>query len=57
MVIGIVGVGQYMVQEGKALGASTVIDIDIMEERLIKIFSYRVDFSINSSGKKPKDIS
>jgi 6-hydroxycyclohex-1-ene-1-carbonyl-CoA dehydrogenase len=57
VVIGIGGVGQYMVQEAKALGASTVIAIDIVEERLKKMLSYGADFVINSSGKGPKDIS
>ena len=57
VVIGIGGVGQYMVQESKALGASTVIAIDIVEERLKKMLSYGADFIINSSGKGPKDIS
>jgi 6-hydroxycyclohex-1-ene-1-carbonyl-CoA dehydrogenase len=57
VVIGIGGVGQYMVQEAKALGASTVIAIDIVKERLKKMLSYGADFVINSSGKGPKDIS
>ena len=57
VVIGVGGVGQYMVQEVKALGASTVIAIDIAEERLKKMLSYGADVTINSSGKKPKDIS
>jgi 6-hydroxycyclohex-1-ene-1-carbonyl-CoA dehydrogenase len=57
VVIGVGGVGQYMVQEAKALGAGTVIAIDIVEERLKKMLSYGADFYINSSGKGPKDIS
>jgi len=46
-----------MVQEAKALGASTVIAIDIVEERLNKMLSYGADFVINSKGKSPKDVS
>ncbi|MBW1731748.1 MAG: 6-hydroxycyclohex-1-ene-1-carbonyl-CoA dehydrogenase [Deltaproteobacteria bacterium] len=57
VVIGIGGVGQYMVQEAKALGASTVIAIDIVEDRLNKMLSYGADFVINSMGKSPKDVS
>jgi 6-hydroxycyclohex-1-ene-1-carbonyl-CoA dehydrogenase len=57
VVIGIGGVGQYMVQESKALGASTVVAIDIDEERLQNMLSYGADFVINSSGKSPKDVS
>ena len=57
VVIGIGGVGQYMVQEAKALGASTVVAIDIVEERLNKMLSYGADFVINSKGKSPKDVS
>ena len=56
VVIGVGGVGQYMVQEAKALGASVVVAIDIDEERLNKMLSYGADFVINSSGKVPKDI-
>jgi 6-hydroxycyclohex-1-ene-1-carbonyl-CoA dehydrogenase len=57
VVIGIGGVGQYAVQEAKALGAGTVIAIDIVEDRLKKMLSYGADFMINSSGKSPKDVS
>jgi 6-hydroxycyclohex-1-ene-1-carbonyl-CoA dehydrogenase len=57
VVIGIGGVGQYMVQEAKALGASTVIGIDIVEERLKKILSYGADFVINGTGKGPNEVA
>ncbi|MFH1350933.1 MAG: 6-hydroxycyclohex-1-ene-1-carbonyl-CoA dehydrogenase [Pseudomonadota bacterium] len=57
IVIGVGGVGQYMVQVTKALGARTVIAVDIVEERLKKILSYGADFVINSAGKGPKDVS
>jgi 6-hydroxycyclohex-1-ene-1-carbonyl-CoA dehydrogenase len=57
IVIGIGGVGQYMVQEAKAFGANPVIAIDIAEERLQKMLSHGADFIINSSGKTPRDVS
>ena len=57
LVIGVGGVGQYMVQIAKALGAGTVIAIDIVDERLDKMLSYGADFTINSKGKSPRDIS
>lgn len=56
IVIGVGGVGQYMVQIAKTLYANTVIAIDIVEERLQKILSYGADFSINAAGKNPRDI-
>jgi len=57
IVIGVGGVGQYMVQEAKALGAGTVIAIDIVDDRLNKMLSYGADFVINSAAKSPRDIS
>jgi 6-hydroxycyclohex-1-ene-1-carbonyl-CoA dehydrogenase len=57
IVIGVGGVGQYMAQELKALGAKTVLAIDINDQRLEQMLSYGVDASINSKGKSPKDIS
>ncbi|MBL7204575.1 MAG: 6-hydroxycyclohex-1-ene-1-carbonyl-CoA dehydrogenase [Desulfobacteraceae bacterium] len=57
IIIGIGGVGQFMVQEAKALGAKTVIAIDIIEERLQKMLSFGADFVINSKGKSPKEVS
>lgn len=56
IVIGVGGVGQYMVQTAKALGAGTVIAIDIVEERLQKMLKYGADFVINSKGKNLKEI-
>ncbi len=55
IVIGIGGVGQYLAQELKALGANCVIGIDINEKRLQKMLSCGVDFTINSKGKSPKE--
>lgn len=57
VVIGIGGVGQYMVQEAKALGAGNVVAIDIVEDRLQKMRSYGADFVINSSGKGPREVA
>jgi len=57
IVIGVGGVGQYMVQEAKALGAGTVVAIDIDEKRLQNMLSYGADFVINASGKGPRDVS
>jgi 6-hydroxycyclohex-1-ene-1-carbonyl-CoA dehydrogenase len=56
VVIGVGGVGQYMVQEAKALGATTVIAIDVLEDRLQSMLSYGADFVINASDKSPKDV-
>jgi 6-hydroxycyclohex-1-ene-1-carbonyl-CoA dehydrogenase len=57
IVIGIGGVGQYMVQEAKALGAGTVVAIDIVDDRLQKMLSYGADYVINSLNKSPKDVA
>ncbi|MDM8550626.1 6-hydroxycyclohex-1-ene-1-carbonyl-CoA dehydrogenase [Desulfobacterales bacterium HSG2] len=57
IVIGVGGVGQYMVQVAKALGAGVVIAIDIAEERLQNMLSYGADFVINAGGKGTKDVS
>jgi 6-hydroxycyclohex-1-ene-1-carbonyl-CoA dehydrogenase len=57
VVIGVGGVGQYMVQEAKALGAKTVVAVDIDQPRLEKILEHGADFIINASGKGPKDVS
>lgn len=57
IVIGIGGVGQYMVQTAKALGAGCVIAIDIDQERLDQILSYGADVAINASDKSTRDIS
>ncbi len=57
IVIGIGGVGQYVVQEAKALGAGTVVAIDIADDRLQKMLSYGADHVINSLNKSPRDVS
>ena len=50
------GVGTYMVQVAKALGAKVVIGLDINEEKLNIVKEYGIDFTINPMGKSPKDI-
>jgi len=57
IVIGIGGVGQYMVQLAKALGAECVIAIDIDADRLNQITSYGADVAINARDKSPRDMS
>ena len=73
IVIGIGGVGQYMVQTAKALGAGAVIAvagtsqmspkvpspeyIASTDEKLQKMKQYGADFVINVAGKGPKDLS
>jgi 6-hydroxycyclohex-1-ene-1-carbonyl-CoA dehydrogenase len=52
VVIGIAGgVGQFMGQIAKTLGAGTVIGIDLNEERLSRALKYGADFAINATGK------
>lgn len=58
VVVGIAGgVGQYMGQTAKALGAKTVIGIDINQEGLDKALHFGADFCINSSGKDTRAVS
>ncbi len=57
IVIGVGGVGQYLVQELKALGAGQVIAIDINQERLETMLKNGADFAVNSSGKTSREIS
>jgi 6-hydroxycyclohex-1-ene-1-carbonyl-CoA dehydrogenase len=57
IVIGVGGVGQYMVQIAKALGAGTVIAVDIVEARLEKMLRYGADAVINASGKDSRGVA
>ena len=57
IVIGIGGVGQYMVQVAKALGAATVVGIDIDAGRLSQIEKYGADTTINVTDKSIRDVS
>ena len=57
IVIGVGGVGQYMVQMAKALGAATVIAVDIVEARLQKMLEYGANFVINAQGQGPREVA
>jgi len=57
IVIGVGGVGQYMVQEAKALGAGTVVAIDIDPQRLDAMLSHGADYVINVRDKSARDVS
>jgi len=51
------GVGQYMGQIAKALGANIVIGIDIDENKLKKSLKYGADFTINAMDKDARSVS
>ena len=57
VVIGVGGVGQYMVQVAKALGAGTVVAIDISEQRLEKMLNFGADAVINATDKSTKEVA
>jgi 6-hydroxycyclohex-1-ene-1-carbonyl-CoA dehydrogenase len=58
VVIGITGgVGQYMGQTAKALGARTVVGIARNKEKLERALNYGADFCINSTDKDARDVS
>ena len=57
VVIGVGGVGQYMVQILKALGCATVIAVDINPARLETMLQNGADFVVNSMDKSPRDVS
>ena len=58
VVIGIGGgVGQYMGQIAKGLGAGTVIGIDITQEKLDRALKFGADFVINSGDKDARAVS
>jgi 6-hydroxycyclohex-1-ene-1-carbonyl-CoA dehydrogenase len=58
VVIGIGGgVGQYMGQIAKALGAGTVIGIDLTQEKLDRALNYGADFVINSRDKDTRAVA
>jgi len=50
------GVGVYMTQVAKALGAATVVGIDIDDAKLQESLEYGADMVINSRGKSPRDV-
>jgi 6-hydroxycyclohex-1-ene-1-carbonyl-CoA dehydrogenase len=58
IVIGICGgVGQYVGQIVKALGAKTVVGIDIKQDRLERALKFGADFVINSTGKDSRAVA
>ena len=58
VVVGITGgVGQYMGQVAKALGAKTVIGIARHKEKLERALKFGTDFVINSTDKDARDVS
>lgn len=58
VVVGITGgVGQYMGQTAKALGAKTVIGIARNQEKLERALKFGADFVINSTDKDARDVS
>ena len=58
VVIGITGgVGQYMGQTAKALGAKTVIGIARNQEKLDRALKFGADFVINSTDKDARTVS
>ena len=50
------GVGAYVVQIAKALGAGTVVGIDLNQDKLETMLEYGADFVIDSADKTAKDI-
>lgn len=58
IVVGITGgVGQYMGQVAKALGAKTVVGIARNQEKLDRALNFGADFVINSSDKDARSVS
>ena len=50
------GVGSFMTQVAKGMGAAAVIGIDINEEKLEFMKGYGADFTINPKGKTAKEV-
>ncbi len=50
------GVGTYMTQMAKALGAKFVLGIDIDDAKLERARRYGADSTINAKGKSPQDV-
>ncbi len=58
IVVGITGgVGQYMGQVAKALGAKTVVGIARNQEKLDRALNFGADYVINSSDKDARSVS
>lgn len=57
MVIGAAGgVGSFMTQVAKGMGARAVIGIDLNEEKLSFMKGYGADFTINPKGKSAREV-
>ena len=50
------GVGSFMVQTAKGMGAGAVIGIDINEEKLEMMKGFGADFTVNPRGKSAKEV-
>ncbi len=50
------GVGSFMVQTAKGMGAAAVVGIDINEEKLKFMEGFGADFTINPKGKSAKEV-
>lgn len=50
------GVGSFMVQTARGMGAAAVIGIDINEEKLKMMEGFGADFTINPKGKSAKEV-
>ena len=50
------GVGSFMTQTAKGMGAKAVIGIDINEEKLQMMTKYGADFVVNPRGKSNKEV-
>jgi 6-hydroxycyclohex-1-ene-1-carbonyl-CoA dehydrogenase len=50
------GVGSFMTQTAKGMGAGAVVGIDINDEKLALMKSYGADFTINPKGKSAKEV-
>ena len=50
------GVGSFMTQVAKGMGARAVVGIDINEPKLALMKNYGADFTLNPKGKNPKEV-
>ncbi|MBI4346291.1 MAG: 6-hydroxycyclohex-1-ene-1-carbonyl-CoA dehydrogenase [Elusimicrobia bacterium] len=50
------GVGVYMTQIAKALGAATVVAVDVDRERLDRALQHGADAAIDAKGKTPEEV-
>ncbi len=50
------GVGLYMTQIARALGAAAVVAVDVEAEKLDRALKFGADAAIDAKGKTPKDV-